>query len=222
MVWVLSGRKLGPCCLSFLFSTDLQYFWILAVHILLGLSFGLSFLILWGWGWFPHRQPWVSRVHLGATLESPETPFAKTPFFLVPELFETLLYGCSFFAYSWKLPAYSGAFLLTIDNSSFFTCSWSFFHLQFEFFTYSWSFSAYSGKVRLISAFRDCKQRNSTVSKKAPTVSEKASPPFVRGLAGKIHSNGPAQMIVSNSRTYSGRPGSAWNSCQTIRFLRLR
>ena len=27
--------------------------------------------------------------------------------------------GCSFFAYSWKLPAYSGAFLLTNDNFSF-------------------------------------------------------------------------------------------------------
>ena len=42
--------------LSFLFSTDLQYFGILAVQILRGLGFGLSFLILWGWGWFPHRQ----------------------------------------------------------------------------------------------------------------------------------------------------------------------
>ena len=28
--------------------------------------------------------------------------------------------GCGFFAYSWKLPAYSGAFLLTVDNFSFF------------------------------------------------------------------------------------------------------
>ena len=28
----------------------------LAVQILRGLSFGLSFLILWRWGWFPHRQ----------------------------------------------------------------------------------------------------------------------------------------------------------------------
>ena len=27
--------------------------------------------------------------------------------------------GCSFFAYSWKLPAYSGAFLLTVANFSF-------------------------------------------------------------------------------------------------------
>ena len=35
--------------------------------------------------------------------------------------------GCGFFAYSWKLPAYSGAFLLTVDNFSFFTYNWSFF-----------------------------------------------------------------------------------------------
>ena len=42
--------------LSFLFSTDLQCFWILAVQILCGLSFDLSFLMLWGWGWFPYRQ----------------------------------------------------------------------------------------------------------------------------------------------------------------------
>ena len=27
--------------------------------------------------------------------------------------------GNRFFAYSWKLPAYSGAFLLTVDNFSF-------------------------------------------------------------------------------------------------------
>ena len=34
--------------------------------------------------------------------------------------------GCGFFAYSWKLPAYSGAFLLTDDSFSFFAYSWSF------------------------------------------------------------------------------------------------
>ena len=77
---------------------------------------------------------------------------------------------------SWKLPAYSGAFLLTVDNLSFFTYSWSLFTYSFSFSTYSWSFFAYSGKVRLIKALRDCKPRSSTVSKKAPTVSEKASP----------------------------------------------
>ena len=84
--------------------------------------------------------------------------------------------GCGFFAYSWKLPAYSGAFLLTVDNFSFFTYSWSFFAYSFSFFTYNWSFFACSGKVRLIRAFRDCKQRSLSVSKKSPTVSKKASP----------------------------------------------
>ena len=73
-------------------------------------------------------------------------------------------WGMRLFAYSWKLPAYSGAFLLTVDNFSFFTYSWSFFAYSFSFFTYSWSFFAYSGKVRLIRALRDCKQRSLTKS----------------------------------------------------------
>ena len=80
------------------------------------------------------------------------------------ENLSTLKRGCSFFAYNWKLPAYSGAFLLTVDNLSFFTYSWS-------FLAYSWSFLAYSGR-----ALRDCKQRSLTVSKKAPTVSNKNFP----------------------------------------------
>ena len=69
-------------------------------------------------------------------------------------------------------------FLLTIDNFSFFTYNWSFFAYNFSFFAYNWSFFAYSGKVRLIRALRDCKQRSLTVSKKAPTVSKKAAPFF--------------------------------------------
>ena len=87
-----------------------------------------------------------------------------------------VVFGCGFFAYSWKLPAYSGALFLTVYNFSFFACSWSFFAYSFGFFTYSWSFFAYSGKVRLIRALRDCKQRSLTVRKKAPTVGKKASP----------------------------------------------
>ena len=35
--------------------------------------------------------------------------------------------GCSVFAYSWKLPAYIGAFLLTVDNLNFCAYNWSFF-----------------------------------------------------------------------------------------------
>ena len=62
------------------------------------------------------------------------------------------------FAYSWKLSADSGAFLLTIDNFTLFAYSVS-------FSAYSWSFFAYSGKV--IRALRDCKQRSLTVSKKS-------------------------------------------------------
>ena len=41
-----------------------------------------------------------------------------------------------------------------------------------------------SGKVRLMRALRDCKQRSSTVSKKAPTVSKKASP-LLKGSLGE-------------------------------------
>ena len=59
---------------------------------------------------------------------------------------------------------------------SFVAYNWSFFVYTFSLFTYSWSLFAYTGKVRLIRALRDCKQRSLNVSKNAPTVSEKASP----------------------------------------------
>ena len=72
--------------------------------------------------------------------------------------------GCGFFAYNWKLPAYSGGLLLMVDNLSFFT--YSFFVHNFSFFTYNWSSFAYSGKVCLIRALRDCKQRSFTVGRK--------------------------------------------------------
>ena len=98
-------------------------------------------------------------------------------------------FGCSFFAYSWKLPAYSGDFFLTVDHFSFLTYNSSFFAYSFSFFTYNWSFFAYSGKVHLISALRDCKQRSLTVSKKAPTVSRKASPQFWGGASDVCVSN---------------------------------
>ena len=71
------------------------------------------------------------------------------------------------FAYSSKLPAYSGALLLTIDNFSFFTYSWSFFAYSFSFFTYNWSFFAYNGKVHLIRALTDCKQKKLNCKKKS-------------------------------------------------------
>ena len=69
------------------------------------------------------------------------------------------------------------AFLLTIDKFSFFTYNWSFFACNLTFLTYIWSFFVvYSGKVRLIRALRDFKQRSLSASKNAPTVSKKASP----------------------------------------------
>ena len=61
-------------------------------------------------------------------------------------------------------------------NFSFFTYNWSSFAYGFNSCTYSWSILAYSGKVHLIRALRDCKQRSLTVSKKAPTVSKKSFP----------------------------------------------
>ena len=69
------------------------------------------------------RTPWVG---------GPRRGFQK---YLTPEP-PAIFGGCGFFAYSWKLPAYSGAFLLTVDN--------------FSFFTYSWSFFAYNGKAFLL------------------------------------------------------------------------
>ena len=52
----------------------------------------------------------------------------------------------AFFAYSWKLPAYSGAFVLTFDNLGVFCLQLELFAYSFSFLTYSWSFFAYSGK----------------------------------------------------------------------------
>ena len=108
--------------------------------------------------------------------------------------------GCSFFAYSSKLPAHSGAFLLTVPNFSFFTYNWSFFAPNISFLTYSWSFFAYSGKVRLIRALRDCKQRSLTVRKKAPTVSRKASPNDFSHIIMKVCEGLKIQHCIKGSR----------------------
>ena len=40
-------------------------------------------------------------------------------------------FGCGFFAYNWKFPAYSGAFWLTVDNFSFFVLQLELFCLPF-------------------------------------------------------------------------------------------
>ena len=70
-------------------------------------------------------------------------------------------------------------FLLTIHSFTFFAYNFSFSAYNFSFSTYSFSFSTRSGKMRLMRALRDCKQRSLTVSKKAPTVSKKNFPRFV-------------------------------------------
>ena len=68
-------------------------------------------------------------------------------------------------------------FCLQLTSLAFFTYNWSFFAYNFSFLYLQLElFFAYNGKVRLIRALTDCKQRSLTVSKKAPTVSKKASP----------------------------------------------
>ena len=68
-------------------------------------------------------------------------------------------------------------FLLTVGSFlAFFSYSWSLFTHNFGFLLTIGAFFAYNGKVPLKSTLRDCKQSSLTVSKKAPTVSKKASP----------------------------------------------
>ena len=81
-----------------------------------------------------------------STLTTPRLSAAPSMFPCSLSFWGVVKKGCGFFAYSWKLPAYNGAFLLTIDNFSFFTYSWSFFAYNFSFFTYSWSFFLTVGK----------------------------------------------------------------------------
>ena len=45
--------------------------------------------------------------------------------------------GCNFFAYSWKLPAYSLAYLLTVVSGSFFAYGLSFSTYNSSFFAYN-------------------------------------------------------------------------------------
>ena len=129
--------------------------------------------------------------------------------------------GCSFFAYSWKLPAYSEDFLLTVASFSSFAYKWSFFDYNFSFFTCSWSFLAYSGKVRLIRALRDCKQRSSTVSKKAPTVSKKASPEekLQKLTLNRILDNVAATSLSMFAREHA-KEFALWSDC-FVTFTKL-
>ena len=89
------------------------------------------FRSIWGeepmWEEYPRTSDWET-----AKEEDPKNLcFRKTARAEDPRTSDGETKGCGFFAYSWKLPAYSGAFLLTVDNFSFFTYNWSFFCLQF-------------------------------------------------------------------------------------------
>ena len=75
-----------------------------------------------------------------------QAPTFRDPRFGPAEFIAGLCFGCGFFAYSWKLPAYSGAFVLTVGNLSFRTHSWSLFTYSFSFSTYNWSFLLTVGK----------------------------------------------------------------------------
>ena len=101
-----------------------------------------------------------------------------------------ILNGCSYFLLT------AGSFLLTVEL----------FYLQLTIL----AFFAYSGKVHLISALRDCKQSSLAVSKKAPTVSKKASPFYTPPpLEGKVAANTsnpyPAPVVHSISGPIDGR-----------------
>ena len=87
-------------------------------------------------------------------------------------------------------------------NFSFSTYNWSFFAYNLSFLTYNWSSFAYNGKVRLISALRDCKQRTLTVSKQAPTVSKKFPPLACSELHKHVikHCLSARALSYSNSR----------------------
>ena len=64
------------------------------------------------WNRLAARAVWASK--------NPFLPLKPTTRHLLSTLLRTFCkFGCGFFAYSRKLPAYSGAFLLTVDNFSF-------------------------------------------------------------------------------------------------------
>ena len=64
-------------------------------------------------------------------------------------------------AYSWELPAYNGAFLLTIENFSFSTCSWSFFTYSWSFFSLQWESASNKGLKGLQAKKLNCKKKSS-------------------------------------------------------------
>ena len=119
------------------------------------------------------------RAHALATQMSPSPPFVP-PCQQInsPRIFYVcIIYsikGCSFSAYSWKLPAYSRASLLTVVFGSFllqmvpFCLQLEPVYLQSKLSCLQWDGASNKHPT-------DCKQKSSTVSKEAPSVSTKAS-----------------------------------------------
>ena len=94
----------------------------------------------------PKRRLALSLIDLGANPEfGPRTrQSGSQPWFLEkqgarnsPKIHSKIQIGCSFFAYSWKLPAYSGIFYLQSCLGAFLLTVLEFFYLQLELFAYS-------------------------------------------------------------------------------------
>ena len=74
-----------------------------------------------------------------------------------------------FLAYNWKLPAYSGAFLLIVDNFSFSTYNWSYFAYNFSFLAaelelfcwYRWESASNKGLKGRQAEKLNCEQKSS-------------------------------------------------------------
>ena len=80
-------------------------------------------------GLFSGTPPWWKTAPLKRPIE--RSMIVKSKYFII--IFISNNFGCSFFAYSWKLPAYSGAFYLQLTIFCFFTYSWSVFAYSFSF-----------------------------------------------------------------------------------------
>ena len=97
-----------------------------------------------------------------------------------------------------------GRFLLTVEVFYLQLCLGAFFGYNWSLFAYNWRFSTYSGKVRLTSPLTDCKQRSSTVSTKARTVSKRASPKKLAkfGARNCTENNSIKQMDLTENMAY--------------------
>ena len=115
---------------------------------------------VWQFRWHSTRDVCLS---ISAPCVAPDLEDRICTFYVLfcptfPGYLQGHLFWMQLFAYNWKLPAYSGASLLTVGV----------FYLQLELVPCNWSFLACSGKVLRRRTLR-------TVSKKALTIHEKAS-----------------------------------------------